>query len=84
MLMDDKKKDLEHLLKTVSNEDWVIVITPDGQLKTVLMPKDKTGLNFTIKQVLRIAESGIEEAIAQEFEEEFPQIAHKFNKKTLH
>lgn len=82
--MKKKLKDLEHLMATVSDEDWVLVITPDGQLKTVLMPKDKSAMTYTVKQVLGVAESGIEEMIASEFEEEFPHLAQKFNKKTLH
>lgn len=82
--MKKKLKDLEHLMATVRDEDWVLVITPDGQLKTVLMPKDKSAMTYTVKQVLGVAESGIEEMIASEFEEEFPHLAQKFNKKTLH
>tara|TARA_B100000242_G_C43053184_1_gene492207 strand:- start:1282 stop:1530 length:249 start_codon:yes stop_codon:yes gene_type:complete len=82
--MKKKLKDLEHLMATVNDEDWVLVITPDGQLKTVLMPKDKSAMTYTVKQVLGVAESGIEEMIASEFEEEFPHLAQKFNKKTLH
>ena len=82
--MTKKLKDLEHLMATVNDEDWVLVITPDGQLKTVLMPKDKSAMTYTVKQVLGVAESGIEEMIASEFEEEFPHLAQKFNKKTLH
>ncbi len=82
--MKKKLKDLEHLMATVSDEDWVLVITPNGQLKTVLMPKDKSAMTYTVKQVLGVAESGIEEMIASEFEEEFPHLAQKFNKKTLH
>lgn len=82
--MKKKLKDLEHLMATVSDEDWVLVITPEGQLKTVLMPKDKSAMTYTVKQVLGVAESGIEEMIASEFEEEFPHLAQKFNKKTLH
>lgn len=82
--MTKKLKDLEHLMATVSDEDWVLVITPNGQLKTVLMPKDKSAMTYTVKQVLGVAESGIEEMIASEFEEEFPHLAQKFNKKTLH
>ena len=82
--MKHKLKDLEHLMTTVTDEDWVVVITPDGQLKTVLMPKDRGAMNHTVKQVLNIAESGIEEMIHSEFEEEFPNLAQKLNKKTLH
>ena len=82
--MKKKLKDLEHLMATVSDEDWVLVIIPNGQLKTVLMPKDKSAMTYTVKQVLGVAESGIEEMIASEFEEEFPHLAQKFNKKTLH
>tara|TARA_Y100000114_G_C11725486_1_gene310739 strand:+ start:710 stop:958 length:249 start_codon:yes stop_codon:yes gene_type:complete len=82
--MKKKLKDLEHLMATVRDEDWVLVITPEGQLKTVLMPKDKSAMTYTVKQVLGVAESGIEEMIASEFEEEFPHLAQKFNKKTLH
>ncbi len=82
--MTKKLKDLEHLMATVRDEDWVLVITPEGQLKTVLMPKDKSAMTYTVKQVLGVAESGIEEMIASEFEEEFPHLAQKFNKKTLH
>ena len=82
--MKKKLKDLEHLMATVSDEDWVLVITPNGQLKTVLMPKDKSAMTYTVKQVLGVAESGIEEMSASEFEEEFPHLAQKFNKKTLH
>ena len=48
------------------------------------MPKDKSAMTYTVKQVLGVAESGIEEMIASEFEEEFPHLAQKFNKKTLH
>ena len=61
--MKKKLKDLEHLMATVSDEDWVVVITPDGQLKTVLMPKDRSAMNYTVRQVLNVAESGIEEMI---------------------
>ena len=35
--MKKKLKDLEHLMATVRDEDWVLVITPEGQLKTCLL-----------------------------------------------
>ena len=31
--MKKKLKDLEHLMATVSDEDWVVVLLPNGQLK---------------------------------------------------
>ena len=74
----------KQLLTHVTDEEWVLVITPDGQLKTVLLPKNKDSMTYTVKQVMAIAESGMEEMFASEFEEEFPHLASKFNKKTLH
>jgi ribonuclease PH len=79
----DIKKDLEVLMKSVKDDDWVLVITPNGDLKTVLMPRDNSRVNHTIKQVLAMAESGMEEAISQEFEEDFPHLANRFGKRTL-
>tara|TARA_B100000886_G_C20374762_1_gene471252 strand:+ start:840 stop:1079 length:240 start_codon:yes stop_codon:yes gene_type:complete len=74
----------KQLLTHVTDEDWVLVITPDGQLKTVLLPKNKDSMTYTIKQAMAIAESGMEEMFAQEFQEEFPNLAEKLNKKTIH
>lgn len=74
----------KQLLTHVTDEDWVLVITPDGQLKTVLLPKNKDSMTYTIKQAMAIAESGMEEMFAQEFQEEFPKLAEKLNKKTIH
>lgn len=71
----------KQLLTHVTDEDWVLVITPDGQLKTVLLPKNKDSMTYTIKQAMAIAESGMEEMFAQEFQEEFPNLAEKLNKK---
>ena len=74
----------KQLLTHVTDEDWVLVITPDGQLKTVLLPKNKDSMTYTIKQAMAIAESGMEEMFAQEFQEDFPNLAEKLNKKTIH
>ena len=78
------EKEIKTLLTTINDEDWMLVISPDGQLKTVVMPKDKNSVAFTMKQILAIAESGMEEAVYQEFAEEYPVLAHKLPKKTIH
>jgi hypothetical protein len=75
------EKEIKTLLNTINDEDWMLVISPDGQLKTVVMPKDKNSVVFTMKQILAIAESGMEEAVYQEFAEEYPALAHKLPKK---
>lgn len=74
----------KQLLTHVTDDDWVLVITPDGQLKTVLLPKNKDSMTYTVKQAMAIAESGLEEMFVQELEEEFPNLSKKFHKKTLH
>ena len=35
-----------------------VVITIDGQLKTVLMSKDRSAMNYTVRQVPNVAEFG--------------------------
>ena len=78
------EKEIKKLLHTVEDDDWMLVISPNGQLKTVVMPKNKETKAFTMKQILAIADSGIEEAVRMEIEDEFPQLIGQIFKKTLH